>query len=577
MKTSLFLLLAMTSCVTVPPSNRPAARFDAFVDRYFEALLAFEPSSATSLGFHAYDRQLEDFSKARRAARIAELHALSDELAALQRGTLTPDQAIDARMLSNALHADLLGFEVIKPAENNPMHYAGLPGSAVDGLMKRNFAPPAQRLEAMIVRLEKIPSVYASARINLVNPPRVFTEIALAMSKGSVGFFKDSVAPWARQAAAADSALLAHFEAANTGATQATADFARWLEHDLLPRSTGTFALGEQTYRAKLAYEEMIDLPLPELLARGEAQLARDGAAFIEVARGINPKLTPAQVMHALSDVHPTPDDLIPSVRRSVEQARQFLIEKDLVTVPSEVRAQVEETPPYARSGTFASMDTPGPYETVAKEAFYYVTPVEPDWTPSHKDEHLRSFNPWVTSDINVHECYPGHYLQFLYAPRYPTKTRKLMSASSNVEGWAHYAEQMMIEQGFGARDPRFHLAQLQEALLRDVRYVVSVKLHTQGMSIEDGARMFEQKAYQEPANALAEARRGAFDPTYLYYTFGKLQVQQLRDDYLASHPGATLKQFHDAFVAQGGLPIVLIRTLLLPDPGSDGVDKSWK
>ena len=383
------------------------------------------------------------------------------------------------------------------------------------------------------------------------------------MAKGSVGFFQGSVATWAKTASGTDSRLLEEFDRANNQAIAAARGFATWLETDLKPRSDGRYAIGPDNFLAKLKYEEMVELPLDELLAKGEAQLARDYAAFVETARKIDPSKTPAQVMTGLSDDHPTADDLIPAVRRSIDEARRFVVESKIVTIPSEVRPRIEETPPYARSGSFASMDTPGPFEARATEAFYYVTPVEKDWDAKHADQHLRLYNPPVVAMINVHEAYPGHYLQFLYAPRFPTKTRKLVFCGTNAEGWAHYTEQMMVDEGFGGNDPRFRLAQLQEALLRDCRYVVGVQLHTRGMTVEEGARLFVEKGFQEPANAYEEARRGAYNPTYLYYTFGKLQIQQLRDDYRAAKGGG-LREFHDAFVAQGGLPIGLVRQILL-------------
>ena len=208
-------------------------------------------------------------------------------------------------------------------------------------------------------------------------------------------------------------------------------------------------------------------------------------------------------------------------------------------------------------------MDTPGPYESKASEAFYYVTPVETDWDAKHVEQHLRLYNPPVVAMINVHEAYPGHYLQFLYAPKYPTKVRKLLFCGTNAEGWAHYTEQMMVDEGFGGGDPKFRLAQLQEALLRDCRYVVGIKLHTEGWTVEQGAKLFVEKGFQEPANAFEESRRGAYNPTYLYYTLGKLQIQDLRDEYLKKKPGSTLRDFHDAFVSQGSMPVALVREVL--------------
>jgi len=310
----------------------------------------------------------------------------------------------------------------------------------------------------------------------------------------------------------------------------------------------------------------MVDIPLDKLLAIGEATLKRDQDAFRAAARKIDAKKAPAEVMKALSDDHPTEADLIPSARRTIEKARRFLVDKKIVAIPSEVRPTVRETPPYARNGSFASMDTPGAYETKATEAFYYVTPPEKDWTARQKEEHLRLFNAPVMQIITIHEAFPGHYIQFLYAKQYPTKVRKLTYCGSNVEGWAHYCEQMVVEEGYGDGDPKIRLAQLSEALLRDCRFVVGIKLHTQGMTVEEGAKFFERQGFQEPSTAYEEARRGAYNPTYLYYTLGKLQIYKLREDYRkAKGADYTLETFHNEFVRQGGIPIKLIRRILLP------------
>jgi uncharacterized protein (DUF885 family) len=560
--------LALSACAaSEPPKSAPAASdagFSHLVDAYFDAKFAFEPTNATGVGLHDRDRLLEDRTPARIAARIAELQRFRGRLAAIDRSRLGADDAIDAETLLGQANAELLDLSTLSVWQTNPMLYAALPGAGVDALMKRAFAPAAERLRAMVERLRAVPALYAAARENLRNPPHEFTDLALRMSKGSVGFFQHDVAEWARGADTGDAALAADFDRANQAAVAATQAFVAWLSDDLLPRSRGAYAIGAENFRAKLRFEEMVDEPLDALLARGQAQLAKDHAAFVETARRIDASADPAAVMKQLEAEHPTADDLIPSVARSLESARQFLVEHQIITIPSEVRARVEETPPYDRAGSFASMDTPGPFETRATEAFYYVTPVERDWDEKHREEHLRSFNRYVVALINVHEAYPGHYLQFLYAPRFPTKTRKLVAAGTNAEGWAHYTEQMMIDEGFGNGDPKMRLAQLEEALLRDCRYVVGIKLHTQGMTVEDGARMFVDQCFQEPANGYEEARRGAYNPTYLYYTLGKLEIQKLRDDYRTRFPGSSLKAFHDAFVAQGSLPIPLVRRLLL-------------
>jgi len=544
-------------------------QFDTIVDDYFAARFAFRPSEGTAVGLHEYDRRLEDASSERVLRRIDELVQFQQRLSALKRekasrqSKLPPDDAIDVAFLEGQIEAELIDLKLIREWERNPMGYTVVPGNAVDLLIKRDFAPAADRLRAVVARENAIPTVFEAARANLKEPPREFTDLAIRVAKGSLGFFRGPVAAWAHQAAGQDKELLAAFDESNTRVIAALSAFAAWLETDLKPRSKGRYAIGKDLFLAKLKAEEMVEISLEALLSRGEANLEKDYQAFVETARRIDPNKTPAEVMKSLSDAHPTAADLIPSVRRSVEAARRYLIDHGIATVPSEVRPKVEETPPYARSGSFASMDTPGPSETRATEAFYYVTPVEKDWDARHVEEHLRLYNPPVVTMINVHEAYPGHYLQFLYAKRFPTKVRKLLACGTNAEGWAHYCEQMMVDEGFGGGDPKIRLAQLQEALLRDCRYVVGIKLHTEGWTVDQGAKLFVDKGFQEPANAYEEARRGAFNPTYLYYTFGKLEIQKLRDDFRAKK-GGTLRDFHDAFVAQGALPLPLVRTLLL-------------
>jgi uncharacterized protein (DUF885 family) len=536
--------------------------FAKFVDDYFDSRFASHPMEGTAAGFHQYDSKMPDLSRAAVEKRVAELKAQLARLNGLDRAKLPFDDAIDAAAIDGEIHSELLDLETLRNWERSPMMYAAVSGFAVNDVMKRNFAPARERLRSIIARMGAIPAICSAGKANVKNPPKEFTTLAIRMARGAAGFFEAGVAAWAKDAAANDAALMKDFTDANVKAEAALNDFGTWLEKDLAPRSTGSYAIGAENFAAKLRDDEMVDAPLSQVLARGEANLAKDYAAFVETAKKIDPAKTPAEVMKSLSDEHPSAEDLIPSAQRSVEAARRFLVDKNIVTIPSEVRPIITETPPFARFGSFASMDTPGAYETKATEAFYYVTPVEKDWDAKHKEEHLRLYNPYVMNMINVHEVWPGHYLQFLYGKRFPTKTRKLVFCGTNAEGWAHYSEQMMVDEGFGGGDPKIRLAQLQEALLRDCRYVVGIKLHTQGMTVEDGAKVFVEKGFQEPANAFEEARRGAYNPTYLYYTLGKLEIQDLRDEYMKKK-GTDLKGFHDAFVAQGGLPIPLVRKIL--------------
>ncbi len=563
---TVLLIVALVSA-QAPPAPASAfgtdPAFARFVDDYFDSRFASRPTEGTSAGFHQYDARMPDLSRAAIAKRIGELKSLLTRLQVFDRGKLPFDDAIDAAAIEGQIRSALLDLETLRMWEKNPMQYAGLAGFAVYDLMKRDFAPAPERLRSAVARIRAVPAICEAGKANVGNPPKEFTALAIRMAKGATGFLEGAVAAWAKDSAGGDAALLQEFTEANTKAVAAVGDFAAWLEKDLAPRSNGRYAIGEANFAAKLRYDDMIEIPLSEVLARGEANLAKDHARFVETARKIDPSKTPAEVMKSLSDEHPTAEGLIQSVAASLESARQFLVDKEIVTIPSEVRPKVAETPPFARIGSFASMDTPGAYETKATEAYYYVTPVEKDWDAKHQEEHLRLYNPYVVSMINVHEAWPGHYLQFLYGKRFPTKTRKLIFCGTNAEGWAHYTEQMMVDQGFGGGNPKIRLAQLQEALLRDCRYVVGIKLHTQGMTVDEGAKVFVEKGFQESANAFEEARRGAYNPTYLYYTLGKLEIRKLRDEYMQKKK-ASLKQFHDAFVAQGGLPIPLLRKILL-------------
>src|SRR5438128_6754292 len=562
-RVSVLFFVSVAACQQ--PREPQGGPMSQFVDDYFNAYLEWNPSSATSFGFHQYDDRLEDYSAAAFEKRIAKLKQLQTQIASLP-ATRTPDEAIDAEILDDQIRAELLDLETLQTWRHNPMNYVSLPGGAIDNLMKRNFAPPAERLRSVTARLKGVPAMIAAMKQNVQNPPHEFTDLAFRIAHGSIGFFKDSVANWAKDAAGNDTALLGQFNEANRAAADSLEDAATWLEKTLLPNSKGAYAIGADNFSKKLQYEEMVDAPLDRILAIGEASLEKDYNAFIETARKIDPSRKPEEVMRSLSNDHPTQASLIPDAKKTIEGIIQFIRDKKIVTIPSDVRPTITETPPYARSGTFASMDTPGPYETKATEAFYYVTPPENDWDAKHKEEHLRAYNPPVMSIITIHEAYPGHYIQFLNAKQFPTRPRKLVSCGTNAEGWAHYSEQMMLEEGFGNGDPKMRLAQLEEALLRDARYVVGIKLHTAGWTVEQGAKFFEEKAFQEPANAYEEARRGAYNPTYLYYTLGKLQIYKLREDYRRTKgTGYSMQSFHNEFVKQGSIPIKAVRRILLP------------
>ncbi len=563
-------LLALTSCATTHGMSPQAAHaaFSTLVDDFFAKEFTFNPVDATVAGLHQYDAQLEAWTDARIQARVAELEELLNRATALwtERTALNTDDLIDLELLDGRIRAELLDWNILRFTARNPMTYAGRPGIAIDPLLKRNFAPAKERLKSIIGRLEQVPAVYAAGRGNVTDPPKEWTELAIGQAKGTESYLKDTVASWAKEAAGNDPILWADFQRANITAIAATQDLQHWLTKTVLPKSTGTWAIGPRGYVTMLKHAEFISTPLEELLAQGESQLQKDRLLFLETAKDIDSTRTPEEVFASLAGEHPSARDLLPYARQTLEQVRQFVVRKDLVTFPSEVRPRVEETPVFLRIGAYASMDTPGPYETRANEAFYYITPPELNWDSKHLEEHLREFNTSMLPIIHVHEAYPGHFVQFLWAPKFPTRVRKLLATNSNVEGWAHYTEEMVIEEGFADDNPKYRLAQLEEALLRDCRFVVGIALHTSGMSVEQGAQRFVKECFQNPSVAYDEARRGTYDPTYLYYTVGKLMILELRKDYLSQN-GGTLKQFHDAFLSKGPLPVPLVRKLMLKEP----------
>ncbi len=559
-------VVALAGCATTHGMSPEAAHaaFTQLVDDFFAQEFTFNPVDATNAGLHQYDGQLEAWTEPRIQARIAELEALLNRTTALwtERTALNADDAIDLEALDGHIRAELLDWNILRFTARNPMTYAGRPGQAIDPLLKRTFASPKERLKSIVARLEKVPAFYAAGRGNVTDPPKEWTELAIGQARGTESYLQDTLATWAKEAAGNDPILWADFQRANITAIAATQDLQHWLLKTVLPKSTGTWAIGPRAYVTLLKHAEFITTSLEELLAQGEAQLQKDRLLFLETAKEIDSTRTAEQVFASLADEHPSARELLPYARQTLEQVRAFVVGKDLVTFPSEVRPQVQETPVFLRIGVYASMDTPGPYETRGKEAFYYITPPELNWDSKHLEEHLREFNTSMLPLIHVHEAYPGHFVQFLWAPKIPTKVRKLLATASNVEGWAHYVEEMVIEEGFADENPKYRLAQLEEALLRDCRYVVAIGLHTTTMSVAQGAARFVKECFQNPSVAYDEARRGTYDPTYLYYTAGKLMILDLRKDYLSQN-GGTLKQFHDAFLSKGPLPVPLVRKLM--------------
>ena len=461
--------------------------------------------------------------------------------------------------------------------ERNPMVYAR--AADVNIYVKRNFAPLEDRVRSLVTIESQIPNILIAAKTNLNDVlPKPYVELAIQIARGSSDFLKKNLV--AAVAGLKDEQIRAAFQDANRRAANALADYAAWLEREKLPKASPDFALGEEKYRRLLAQTELVDLPPEKILEIGMEQLKAQQNAFAEAAKTIDPNKSAIEVFKQVQGEHPTPENLIPDVAKDLEKIRKYVSTHHLVTIPSDIRAQVKETPQYRRATSFASMDTPGPFEKHATEAYYYVTPTESDWPEKQKQEWLTAFNYYASDIVSIHEAYPGHYVQFLRLNASSAgKVEKIFGSYAFIEGWAHYCEQMMIEQGYGSatgaspseedtkRAAKYRMAQADEALLRLCRLCVSIKMHTQNMSVDEATKFFQNNCYYEEKPAHSEAMRGTFDPGYLNYTVGKLQILKLRDDYKAQQGDEfSLQKFHNELLNHGMPPIRLLREIMLKD-----------
>jgi uncharacterized protein (DUF885 family) len=565
----------MTLAVAHAEKQSAKQQFQRVSDSYFDQVyFPNQPSGGTMAGYHQYDPMLEDFSRAHIDAEVAALHEFDKRVSAIPSASLDQTTRGDREMVLGDIRSRLLTLETIKPWTKNADGYSGSCASAAFVLMERKFAPADDRLRSLIAREKKMPGLIAEAHTNLQNPPRIFTEIAVDQLPGIVNFFEHDVP--AAFADAHDPALKAEFTRTNAAVIAALTDYLHWLKTDLLPRSNGDYRIGADAFSKKLLYDDMVDVPLPKLLEIGYADLHQNQQQFAEVAKQLEPGKTPQEVLEDLGRQHPSPDQLIPAFTATFTSLLDFIRSHHIVTIPSDVRPIVEETPPFMRATTQASMDSPGPFETHATTSYFNVTLPDPTMSHAEIEGYMHSFNIGTVISTSVHEAYPGHYVQYLYSLKAPSRVRKILSANTNVEGWAHYTEQMMLDNGYGqfgtgAKDEReakfLRLGQLQDALLRNARFIAGIQMHTGNMSYEQAVAFFRKEGYQPKETAMVEARRGAGDPPYLYYTLGKLEIMKLRAD-LQKKEGAafSLQKFHDEFLSQGFPPIKIAREALLGD-----------
>jgi uncharacterized protein (DUF885 family) len=534
-----------------------------FVDDLLGYLHETHPTHATLDGIHVHDDLLEDLS---RHGIDAETRALSGYLRRLEEidaSGLTETERLEHRMLGAHLRGRMFELEEVRTWERNPQCYADIIASSLAGQALFTHAPVADRARRVLSKLRQTPRVIQAARDNIKEPPGIFVKVGIETMRGALTFI-DHDLPRAF-ASLDDMHLLGDLADAQVEASQAVGAYVEYLETEVAPKARASFRMGLERFEQKVKLEEGLAIPVDKLLTIALRELNATQEAFRQLAGRMNGG-DPIEAWSKTKNEHPQPGELVSLAREQLDTLRTFLERQSIVTIPAGEPVTVAPTPEFYR-WSFASMWTPGPFESKPTRAYYYLTDADPSWSADRQDEYLRDYNTPTLWSISVHEVYPGHFLHYQHLRRVESKVRKsiMFAPASFVEGWAHYCEQMMVEAGFERQNAGFKLGQLAEALIRLVRVVVGIRLHTEDMSVEQGVRMFREEAYVEESTARREAERGTFDPTYLVYTIGKLMLLKLRQDCRQRQGKSfSLRTFHDTLLGNGTAPFWLHRQLML-------------
>jgi uncharacterized protein (DUF885 family) len=551
-------------------SMRAAESLPHFVEDYLGWRHEAQPTAATFDGVHAHDDLVEDFSKASIDRQIQELNGFARRLVGVLDEQLPATERVEAVALAANVHARLVELENIRTWERDPRLYADTLAVSLASQAILAYAPAPERARRVVSKLRQVQKTLDAARINVKEPAGIFVRTATETLQGVLTFVERDL-PRAFSGVD-DLSLLGDLDDASTAAKQAIEGYLGWLNDEVAPRARASFRLGPERLARKLAADEGVTLGVNRLLEIGHRELAAIQDQFGRVAARLDSG-APRAVWARVKETHPPAGALVARARAQVGTLAEFIRDREIVSIPDGMRLDVGPTPPFYR-WTFASLWAPGPFETRPVGASYYITDVDPSWPEERQQEHLRDFSDATLWAISMHEAYPGHFLHFQHLRTIASRQRKasILAPVSLVEGWAHYSEQMMIEEGFASGDPAIELGQLAEALVRVARLIVGLRLHAEDLSVEQGVRIFRDEAYLEEGTARREAERGTFDPGYVAYTLGKLMLLKLRADCKRNAPGTfSLRAFHDTLLGQGTLPFTAHRRLLLGE-NDDGV-----
>ena len=535
------------------------ASMEKLGDEFLDGWLTRRPHIATRLGLHGWDSKLVPVTAASVASDLRWLDGMRARLAAIPLSDLSFERAQEHDLLMARIERERIELEEVRSWERNPDAYLDIVAGSVLAVLERDFASPCERVVLASRRLKLVPEVLRAARVNLKHPPRLFVEVAISEFTGALDFYRKTIPALTTECR--EPLLHADLAEADSMAVHAVEEFLAELREDVLPHAAEDFALGRDLLQRRLAASELESAPVESLLAAGWAALKETRGRMAAVSERIAPGAGIAAALDSLRRDAPAESTLVPFMASQLDTIRAFLRAHAILTMPDAENLTVRETPPFRRSLTFASMDAPGVWERRATRAYLNVTPADPGWSEPQRLDHLAFFNRSGAQIVAIHEALPGHYYQFLALQHVPSRLRQALRSTANAEGWAHYCEQMMVEEGFGSGDPRIELAQLDLALQRIGRLIAAISLHTGRMTLADASRMFEERCFMAPVNAAREARRGAADPGYLAYTLGKWRILELREDARSLlGPAFSLREFHDVLLRQGGVPLPLAR-----------------
>jgi uncharacterized protein (DUF885 family) len=543
-----------------------------FVDEYLAYLYEAHPTNAAFDGVHLHDDLLEDLGRQAIDAQVRALGGFARRLAAIDPTRLTDTERLERPALESNIRSRLFELEQVRTWERSLQHYAEILATSLAGQVLFDYAPLAERARRVHSKLRQVPRMIQSARDNIKDPPGIYLKVGLESLRGTLRFINDDL-PRAF-GDLGDLHLLGDLADASTEAATAIGTLIEYLEKDLAPRSKGSFRLGREKFEQKFQLDEGITVGSERLLSIAMRELQATQDEFRRVASRLNGG-DPVAAWQRAKQEHPAAGQLVPVAQQQLTELQEFIVRQRIITIPEGAPVAVLPTPRFYR-WTSASMWTPGPFEMRAQRAFYYITDVDPSWPAERQAEHLRDFSYGALWAISMHEVFPGHFLHYQHLRQIDAKLRKsmLFSSTAFVEGWAHYCEQMMVEEGFRKSDTIVRLGQLAEALIRLCRAVVGIRLHCEDMSVEQGVRFFRDEAFVEELSARREAERGTFDPAYILYSTGKLMLLKLREDYKA-HVGAkySLRGFHDTLLANGTVPLWLHRALLLGEQNGEMIE----